>query len=926
MADEYRRMRQLTGTPAEWASSGLIIGDAEIAVERTGNKSRIKLGDGFSTFIQLPYLDVGNAGGGNVDLNHLSRGDGAGGLINSSIIDDGTEILIANPLDVANNASISGTLTVAGVAAFTSPITIPTAAPGTSNTTAANTAFVNAAIVSNNEDFVNKSGDVMTGKLTIANGGLEVQNGGIIVQSGGLNITGNSQFISPVTGPTAAPGTSNTQLATTAFVQNAVSGGGVYVRKDGDTMTGALIVNHLDGITTQKLTVDDVVISGVATAPTPALGTNDDTLATTAFVLANAGAGFPEAPTDGQIYGRRGSDATWQVASAGSTPNAQRKEIVATAGQTDFNFDAPYAVGYVSVYINGARQSIQDFTATGGTLVTLDNPVLAGDIVLLDSFTEAALVGIGEAPTDGKQYSRKDAAWSEIVAAGLPSSTMAQFNAACSDGDFVFMNGGAGFNNLAVNGPTTLTGGTVIDGGTASVSILAPTASLNLGQTQTTGLINLGSSNGTGTITLGISTDTQIVNLATGAVASGKAKTVNIGTGGLAGSTTAINLGSTNGSTTAVTGTFTQANGQFTVTTGANAVSIGSTSSVCNFGSTQTTGAINMGGTSGTGDINIGRSTSSQTFNLGNGATGSGNTKTINFGTGGVSGSTTNITYGSSFGTTHLFNGTRLRADFTTTPLGNRLWFQTSTVNGDTYVGAMPNGTGIISGFSALSSSDTTNFAYCNMTIAPNGAALITGNQGTGVAVPLLLGTSNIEQARIDTFGHFYFGVTTVGGLWNGTNATNGTAIQYRSAIANQVNDQPNIFLTKPAGFTSGEIARFVVNNTIVGNIATNGTTTAFNTTSDIRLKKNIVDAATETGLIIDAIRIVEFDWKGSGEHQRFGSIAQELNDVYPESVSKPMDGDEDAVWGVDYSHMVPLLIKEIQSLRARVAELEAGQ
>jgi len=49
--------------------------------------------------------------------------------------------------------------------------------------------------------------------------------------------------------------------------------------------------------------------------------------------------------------------------------------------------------------------------------------------------------------------------------------------------------------------------------------------------------------------------------------------------------------------------------------------------------------------------------------------------------------------------------------------------------------------------------------------------------------------------------------------------------------------------------------------------------------------------------------------------------IAQELLEVAPEAVSVPEDSEE--MMGVDYSKLVPMLIKEIQSLRNRVAQLE---
>jgi hypothetical protein len=50
--------------------------------------------------------------------------------------------------------------------------------------------------------------------------------------------------------------------------------------------------------------------------------------------------------------------------------------------------------------------------------------------------------------------------------------------------------------------------------------------------------------------------------------------------------------------------------------------------------------------------------------------------------------------------------------------------------------------------------------------------------------------------------------------------------------------------------------------------------------------------------------------------------VAQELQVVAPEAVSAPEDPEE--MMGVDYSKLVPMMLKEIQSLRARINALEA--
>ena len=110
--------------------------------------------------------------------------------------------------------------------------------------------------------------------------------------------------------------------------------------------------------------------------------------------------------------------------------------------------------------------------------------------------------------------------------------------------------------------------------------------------------------------------------------------------------------------------------------------------------------------------------------------------------------------------------------------------------------------------------------------------------------------------------------------------------------------------------------------NTQSGSIVVGASATAFNTSSDQRLKENIVDAPSASD-DIDAIQVRSFDWKADGSHQKYGMVAQELNTVAPEAVTE--GATEEDMMGVDYSKLVPMLVKEIQSLRARVAQLETN-
>lgn len=170
----------------------------------------------------------------------------------------------------------------------------------------------------------------------------------------------------------------------------------------------------------------------------------------------------------------------------------------------------------------------------------------------------------------------------------------------------------------------------------------------------------------------------------------------------------------------------------------------------------------------------------------------------------------------------------------------------------------------------------------------------------------LVLGTGNVERARIDASGNLLVGTTS-------TNPTNGVVVNQNSGAGAYTQ------IGHPTGTVSGvAYERFMFNQTEIGSITQNGTTAVlYNTSSDARLKENISNADNGSALI-DGLQVRKFDWKSDGSHQRFGFIAQELDAVYPEAVSKPADPDE--MMGVDYSKLVPLLVQEIQSLRARLA------
>jgi hypothetical protein len=172
---------------------------------------------------------------------------------------------------------------------------------------------------------------------------------------------------------------------------------------------------------------------------------------------------------------------------------------------------------------------------------------------------------------------------------------------------------------------------------------------------------------------------------------------------------------------------------------------------------------------------------------------------------------------------------------------------------------------------------------------------------------PLLFGTNNTERARIDTSGRLLVGQTS------------GVGIGGTPADVNGIEIGPGYINLNRDDTASATQIQFGKNGSVAGSIVTT-TSTTYNTTSDRRAKENIADA-DDAGAIVDSIQVRKFDWKDDGTHQRYGMIAQELLESAPEVVHQPET--EEDMMGVDYSKLVPMLVKEIQSLRARVAQLE---
>jgi hypothetical protein len=186
-------------------------------------------------------------------------------------------------------------------------------------------------------------------------------------------------------------------------------------------------------------------------------------------------------------------------------------------------------------------------------------------------------------------------------------------------------------------------------------------------------------------------------------------------------------------------------------------------------------------------------------------------------------------------------------------------------------------------------------------------------------ATPLLMYTNATERARITSGGEVLFGLNAQ------TNTpANGFVFQNLGTTSSQV----LIGHSNSSGSGTYYEAYFY-DSTVIGSVTQNGTTgVLYNITSDYRLK-TVTGPVTDAGSRIDALEPVEYTWKANGSSAR-GFLAHKFQEVYPNSVTGQKDA-IDAEGNPVYQNMqastsevIADLVAELQSLRARVAQLEA--
>jgi hypothetical protein len=182
-----------------------------------------------------------------------------------------------------------------------------------------------------------------------------------------------------------------------------------------------------------------------------------------------------------------------------------------------------------------------------------------------------------------------------------------------------------------------------------------------------------------------------------------------------------------------------------------------------------------------------------------------------------------------------------------------------------------------------------------------------------------IFGTANTERMRIDSSGNLLVG-TTSDGIFS---PNNGFAFKPADTSAGGA----VMAIGHATGTVSGySYAVFNFAGGPIGSISQSGTTAVlYNTTSDYRLKDNVVPIVNALDRV-QALKPVTYTWKAAPDEIGEGFIAHELAEICPQAVT----GEKDAVnedgsikpQGIDTSFLVATLTAAIQEQQALIENL----
>ena len=188
----------------------------------------------------------------------------------------------------------------------------------------------------------------------------------------------------------------------------------------------------------------------------------------------------------------------------------------------------------------------------------------------------------------------------------------------------------------------------------------------------------------------------------------------------------------------------------------------------------------------------------------------------------------------------------------------------------------------------------------------------------------MIFRTANTERMRLNSSGNLLVG-TTASGVGTARHTIQNDASNIAQILINAngtANGTPvlRLFHYEANSSTLATQIQFLNRNGIqVGHITSTGSATAYNTSSDYRLKENV--RPIENGLDrLNSLNPVKFDWKKDGTSSE-GFIAHEVQEIFSDAISGEKDGED--MQGMDYGRITPLLVKAIQEQQEQIEQLK---
>ena len=177
--------------------------------------------------------------------------------------------------------------------------------------------------------------------------------------------------------------------------------------------------------------------------------------------------------------------------------------------------------------------------------------------------------------------------------------------------------------------------------------------------------------------------------------------------------------------------------------------------------------------------------------------------------------------------------------------------------------------------------------------------------------------TAESERMRIDSSGIVLIGKSAVSTTTSG--ATFGYGNGENHFVNNTSDSGSRVVLINRQG-SNGISVDFRKADSVVGTITVDSSSTSYNTSSDYRLKENVVNIAD--GITrVKQLAPRRFNFIEDSDKTVDGFLAHEAQIVVPEAVTGEKDGEE--MQGIDQSKLVPLLTAALQEAIAKIETLE---